>query len=217
MTGMKIKRILYHTLLISGIIAVSCVKIEPERIFKVETGQAVEITDTSWLAKGVVLDVGSQGISEHGFCYSTLSNPTVLSNDGMVKLGETNSTGEFTGTIATLDPGATYYLRAFLTNRDSTTYGKDYVFTTKELQDTPVVTTTAAASVTETSAVVGGTVTSDGGSDVTDRGIYYGTSTDPKTTGTKIQVGSGLGTFTTTLTGLAESTTYYCVAYAINS
>jgi uncharacterized protein (TIGR02145 family) len=60
-------------------------------------------------------------------------------------------------------------------------------------------------------------VTSDGGATVTERGVLYSTSSDPINTGTKVTVGSGTGTFSTTLTGLTNGTTYYFVAYAINS
>ena len=52
---------------------------------------------------------------------------------------------------------------------------------------------------------------------VTERGIYYGTSPNPATTGTKLAASSGgTGNFTCTLTGLIEETTYYVCAYATN-
>jgi hypothetical protein len=81
----------------------------------------------------------------------------------------------------------------------------------------PTVTTTAQTNVTSTSAVLGGNVTNDGGSSVTERGIVYSTSQNPTTSHSKVTIGNGTGTFSTTVTGLASNTTYYVRAYAINS
>ncbi|MDP2423940.1 MAG: FISUMP domain-containing protein, partial [Bacteroidales bacterium] len=81
----------------------------------------------------------------------------------------------------------------------------------------PSVTTTAATLVTPTSAIIGGNVTSDGGSAVTECGVFWGLAPNPEFTGTKVAVGSGLGNFTTTLSGLDPAKTYYYKAYATNS
>ncbi len=82
---------------------------------------------------------------------------------------------------------------------------------------TPTVTTTAASSITSSSAVSGGNVTADGGATVTERGICYATTANPTTANSKVITGSGTGTYTSTMTGLAASTLYYVRAYAINA
>jgi hypothetical protein len=79
------------------------------------------------------------------------------------------------------------------------------------------VTTNSVADQTQTSATVGGNVTSDGGATVTERGVYWSTSQNPETTGTKLPIGSGTGLFSKPLTDLAPNTPYYVKAYAINS
>lgn len=79
------------------------------------------------------------------------------------------------------------------------------------------VSTAAVTTYTDTSAIVGGNITSDGGSPVTERGIYWGTSQNPESTGTKLQIGSGTGSFSTTLSGLNNDATYYVRAYAVNT
>lgn len=81
----------------------------------------------------------------------------------------------------------------------------------------PDITTSAATAISSSSAIVGGNVLSDGGDEVSDRGVYWSTETNAETTGTKIAIGSGLGEFTTTLSSLAAATTYYVKAYASNS
>ncbi|WP_035561916.1 beta strand repeat-containing protein [Hymenobacter sp. IS2118] len=82
----------------------------------------------------------------------------------------------------------------------------------------PTVTTAAATSITTTSAVLGGSVTADGGAAVTDRGVVYSsTNTTPTTADTKAANGTGTGSFSATISGLAPATKYYVRAYATNS
>jgi uncharacterized protein (TIGR02145 family) len=79
------------------------------------------------------------------------------------------------------------------------------------------ISTTAATSITGSTAVSGGNVSNDGGTLVTQRGICYSTSPSPTTANTTIISGSGLGSFTSNLTSLTANTTYYVRAYATNS
>ena len=84
----------------------------------------------------------------------------------------------------------------------------------------PTVTTAAITQITETSAVAGGNVTSDGNASVTERGIVYSTNPNPVITNlynTIKPCGSGTGSFTCDLTNLQPNTTYYVRAYATNS
>jgi uncharacterized protein (TIGR02145 family) len=81
----------------------------------------------------------------------------------------------------------------------------------------PIVVTTPVTTFSFTTADVGGDVTSFGGATVTERGVFWGTSQNPVTSGTKLQIGSGTGIFSANLTGLNHNTTYYVRAYAVNS
>lgn len=85
---------------------------------------------------------------------------------------------------------------------------------------TAVVTTAAATGILETGATLGGTVVSDGGSVVTERGVVYGTTTGPlRGVGATLTVtaGSGVGTFVTNVALLSPGTRYFARAYALNS
>lgn len=77
------------------------------------------------------------------------------------------------------------------------------------------VTTSDASSVGETSATVGGNVTDAGIPACSSRGIYWGTSSGSQPN--QITSGSGGGTFSVNMTGLARGTTYYYKAFSYNS
>jgi len=208
----------HHLLIIIGLTTglLGCKKFEPERIFKVETDQVTELSENTWKAQGTIIDLGEQVISQHGFCYAINRHPTVDNNNGISQLGMATSDGSYSGDLTGLQSASNYYVRAYITNRDSTTYGRSIQFTTRQITG-PTVVTAEAHSITETSVIVGGNVNDDGGAAVTERGIYYGTSSDPKSSGIKVPIGSGTGTFSKTLTGLADGTKYYFMAYATNT
>ena len=82
----------------------------------------------------------------------------------------------------------------------------------------PTVTTTAATTnITLTTATSGGEITSNGGADVTARGVCWSTTANPTTADAKTSDATGTGSFTSSLTNLLPGTTYHVRAYAINS
>lgn len=83
----------------------------------------------------------------------------------------------------------------------------------------PTVVTSAVTQITETTAVAGGNVMSDGNASVTERGVVYSTNPNPVITNLSNTIrpcGSGIGEFTYTMSGLQPNTTYYVRAYAKN-
>ena len=77
--------------------------------------------------------------------------------------------------------------------------------------------TTAASAITGTTASSGGVISDDGGASVTARGVAWGTNTSPTISGSYTTDRSVVGVITSSLTGLAQNTTYYVRAYATNS
>jgi hypothetical protein len=72
--------------------------------------------------------------------------------------------------------------------------------------------------LTSTSGQSGGTITSDGGNIITAKGVVWSTSSGPTVAlSTKTNDGTGVGAFTSTLTGLTLNTVYYIRSYATNS
>ena len=80
-----------------------------------------------------------------------------------------------------------------------------------------IAATTAATSITSTTAISGGNITSDGGSPITARGVVWSTSADPTTSDSKTTDAGTTGTFTSNLTGLTAGTLYYVRSYATNA
>lgn len=84
----------------------------------------------------------------------------------------------------------------------------------------PGVTTGAISAVNTNKATIAGAITSQGCSFVTTQGFEYsGIMNFTPGTGTKLPVGTvdGAGNFATTITGLAQGTTYYVRAYATSA
>ncbi len=97
---------------------------------------------------------------------------------------------------------------------------KNYGFSVRCIKDTkslPTVITNQVTSITSNSAVTVGSITSDGGEIITERGVCWSTSPNPSISTIKISSGTGIGTFTCSITGLMPDSTYYVRAYATNS
>ncbi len=80
----------------------------------------------------------------------------------------------------------------------------------------PVVSTAAVSNISTTTAVCGGNVTDNGGSDVYARGVCWSEGMMPSTSGYSTYNGKGTGSFSTLITGLKGGTKYYVRAYATN-
>jgi hypothetical protein len=172
------------------------------------TYDASGITALAASSGGNVVD-GHSLITQRGVCWSTSSNPTLSHSKTIDGAG----CGVFTSSLNGLSPNTHYYVRAYATNSIGTGYGNEVSFTTGAI----TLTTANASSITGISATSGGSITDDGGNAVTARGVCWSTASNPTTTGSHTTDGSGIGTFTSNLTGLTQTTLYYVRAYATNS
>lgn len=81
----------------------------------------------------------------------------------------------------------------------------------------PLLSTKTASTITNSSAIVGGVITGNGGASVIERGVCFSSSSNPSIADNSVQSGSGTGTFDCEITGLNQNTKYYFKAYAMNS
>ena len=179
----------------------------------VTTAAITQITETTAVAGGNVTSDGGASVTERGVVYATTQNPTTADN----KVAGGSGVGTFTCNLTDLQPNTKYYVRAYAINSKGTAYGEEVTFTANKQVVLPSVTTATVTQITETAAVAGGNVTSDGGASVTERGVVYATTQNPTTNNIKVKSGTGTGSFTCNLTDLQPNTTYYVRAYAINS
>ena len=125
----------------------------------------------------------------------------------------------YIGTEALVN-GQHYYASQTVNGVESTTR-LDVTATVTSCITAPTITTTAVTNIGSTTATLNGNITAINGANVTTRGFKYSTTNgfDPASAGTNIsENGSyGNGTFSLSPSGLTTVTTYYLVAYAINS
>jgi len=169
------------------------------------------ITSASAVSGGNISTDGGAAVTARGVCWNTSSGPSISNNITTDGTGP----GSFTSSITGLLPGTTYYVRAYATNSVGTAYGNELTITTPAIL--PAVTTTNISAITSTTATSGGNITSDGGATVTARGVCWNTSSGATISNNKTTDGAGTGSFTSSITGLTDSTTYYVRAYATNS
>lgn len=176
------------------------------------TKAVTNITSTAATTGGNVTNDNGYNVTSRGVCWNTQPNPTTANN----KTSDGSGLGEFTSNVINLMPSTTYYVRAYAINTEGTGYGNEHSFTTPQ-SFAPLVSTNEVTNITYTTATSGGMVTNDNGFQVTARGICFGQQPNPTLANSFSNDGSGVGPYTSYLTGLTQNTTYYVRAYATNS
>ncbi|MDX9930756.1 MAG: FISUMP domain-containing protein [Bacteroidales bacterium] len=177
------------------------------------TVDVTQITLNSAVSGGTIKSDGGEDITEKGVCWSTTTGPTIADS----KTSDGKGSANFTSNLVGLAEGQPYYVRAYATNSVGTAYGNEVTFTTAQVTGA-ALTTTEATAITPSSATAGGNVTDAGGGTVSARGVCWGTAEHPTIIAdSKTTNGTGTGSFTSSLTGLANGTVYYYRAYATNS
>ncbi len=180
------------------------------------TTAATYVSTTSAISTGEITSNGDATVTEYGFVYGTSSNPTVDVDSKFIV--DSILDDVFTDTITGLTAGTTYFVRAYATNSQGTGYGDEITFTTLAALSAPTVVTGSASGITNNGfAVTNCQVTAWGGTEVTERGIVYGTSPNPTISDGKSVRGSDIGTFVGYAGNLNSETTYYARAFATNS
>jgi hypothetical protein len=172
--------------------------------YTIITNPITSITSTAAVSGGSNITLSGSGtVSYRGICWST--NPLPEITDSVYAIPGP-STANFTHTIPSLTPGTTYYVRAYVTDSISPTpntyYGNQLSFITQN------IVTTAASSITSTTAVSGGTFTGVTGN-IISAGVCWDINPNTPdindTKATSIVIG---GSFTTNIMGLSPNTEY---------
>ncbi|MBP1670026.1 MAG: hypothetical protein H6Q21_2392, partial [Bacteroidetes bacterium] len=165
------------------------------------------ITDTSAVVHGTFFDGQGSAVTAMGVCWDTQSKPTYDGNHIPVNAGDS----VFMVAVPYLSTSTMYYVRTYAINASGVGYGNTLTFTTHG--PVPLIYTTAATSVTTTSARSGGNVANSKGLQITGRGICWSTHPNPTVADSKTSNGTGTGSYVSDLTGLSANTQYYIRAY----
>ena len=176
----------------------------------VEGLAATEVAGTSFKANANVADFGGADITAKGFCYSTSENQT-LENSSVS--GTWSEGDNFIAEVTGLSPVTTYYVRAYATNSAGTTYSEPITVTTTAGLAT--VADVTSSDITGVSFKVSSEITNTGGAEVTEKGFCYATTENPTVEDSHKTVDGD--DFEATIAELANGTTYYVRAYAVNS
>jgi hypothetical protein len=171
----------------------------------------IGITHTSAYARANILSDGGTTITQKGIVWSTSPNPT----KALTTIRYDNDLGDIYNVINGLLPATTYYVRAFATNALGTSYSSEYTFTTLALSAPSV--TVFVYTIAQTRATLSGSISSDGGATITQKGFVWSTSPNPTTALTTKSISTASGNYSFDITGLLPATTYFVRAFATNA
>lgn len=181
-----------------------------------------DITYTTATCGGNVTSANGGLVLDRGVCWGTSPNVTLDHCDGHISGGK--GLGSFTCNITGLTINSTYYMCAYAFNGVGVSYGDEVSFKTKNTDsgyagDPTVTTSVPQNAIASCAAMCCGTVTSDGGSTVVQRGMIWGTTSNVDWSNKLGYTtdGAGMGEFWSRLSGLSPDNTYYVRAYAMNS
>lgn len=189
----------------------SCKKNDPTSIPVIKTLSITNIEATTASTGGEITYDGGEIVTVRGICWSTSENPSTSDS----KVIDNSGSEPFNLIITGLSSSSLYHVRAFATNSNGTAYGEDISF--KTIARTPLINTTSVFLITSVSASSGGSILSDGGATIIEKGVCWSTNVNPTITDSKTTDGNGTDSFTSSFNGLTSNTLYHIRAYATNS
>ncbi len=186
------------------------------------TGSSANISYTSFdVNSNNLVSDGGEAITEQGLVYSSTNNPPTTADSKQTYTP--TGTGSYDVSLSSLTAGTTYHVRAYAINSVGTSYGSTIDVTTTSTTVPTVVIAATVDNITKIDADnTNNTISSDGGSTVTDKGVVWSSSTTTPTLADNAKsAGSGNSAFNGTIgTGsnpLTAGTKYWVRAYASNS
>lgn len=179
----------------------------------VTLSEIANITALTASATVTITDAGNATLQSCGICWSINPNPSKEDNF-VASSGKALNTA-YPCNMSELQPNTTYYVRGYATTDVTTAYSEQKTFTTNS--GLPTI-TTFSTTATSTSITSGGEITDDGGYNIIARGVCYSTTNStPTIEDSYTTAGIGTGAYSTIITNVSVSTTYYVRAYATNS
>ncbi len=193
-----------------------CKPFEPEQLMIIKTGNVSEVGVSTCFVQGEILDIGKSGITQHGFVWSDLPDPTI-ETAMFNQLGSASGPGIFEYQITGLTPSTIYHVRSYARGGGEVIFGDPKTFETMEGKIPTVETYPPIEDeLTSYSAICGGEITDDGGSPVMQRGVCWSNHPGPTLEDEHTREGEGAAQFSSTMESLEPGTRYFVRAYATN-
>jgi hypothetical protein len=181
----------------------------------VSTNAPTGITQTSADVIGNLTNIGGSTVTQRGICWSEASDPKPETNPKVFIDG--GGIGPFPLTATKLNEGTTYYVRAYAINSNGTGLGNVEKFTTSITPTPPTLFLNPITNFTQTTAVLYGKITNNGGSNIKEQGFCYNTTGNPTINDKKITANiDGNLNLSANMPDLTQGVLYYVRAYAIN-
>lgn len=151
-----------------------------------------KIGTTTAKAESFVYPTDKNEISERGFCWSPMREPTIHDYSVRSGFGE----GSFSEYLSSLDANTRYWVRSYAKSEYGVAYGPEEQFTTSSGLTSV---STSQPYIVEDEIITGGTIKNDDSDEyVYDRGVCYGFSKNPDLSGAfnRTYDGDGIGNFT---------------------
>lgn len=228
---MKTKCIL--TSLIVLLLMIAC---NPKEKPIVTTNSVTDVTYKSVVVEANVESDGGAEVTDRGVCWSVTQNPTISNEHKNNGAG----LGIYVTQIDNLENATKYYVKAYATNSEGTSYGEEISFETLEVIDDdddndgeddgdddgnddgnddlelPNIKITKIRDVTENSAICEVELLSDGGGAIIEKGVCYSKDSNPTISDNVVKDESGENIFIANITDLEDGVKYNVRAYAIN-
>lgn len=174
---------------------------------------SLDIVAGTALFNGEIITEGVPKYTEKGFVYNNTGEPTTADTKVTVS---GSGTGKYSYSCAGLTSQKTWYVRAYAIQCGKVFYGSTVNFSTN--QSKTVVITSAATSVTSTSATLNGSIAQVGSPAYTERGFCYSSSNEKPSISDNKRIVTGNSTnFSIEITGLDYDREYHYCAYAIQN
>ncbi len=153
-------------------------------------------------------------ISEYGVCWDIAPNPTINNSVKTFNQGQDKKSFETLVEITGLTSQTTYYIKAYAKNSKGISYSDE--ISLKTVSAYPAISNVNITEVTANSVKLSASISSDEGKPIISRGFCLSTDENPTVENDITQNGTGLGSFSTNMSGLKPNTKYFARAYASN-
>ena len=170
------------------------------------------IQTTSATFVGTIISDGESEITECGFCWSDVAEPTIVDN----KASCDPQSKEMGKNITSLKEGTKYYVRAYAKNAMGYAYSEVASFETQAIT-VPSLSNTTIENIGKTTADASASIVSNGNSPILEVGFCWSTSPNPTIYDNTVTGNVSSNPVSITINGLPGLTTIFVRAFAKNS